>query len=165
MTILGINPGAKYVGIAVFHNADLRDWRMKAISGKWSDGKMKMIQDIITDLIIKHQPEVVALKRLHPSRRSSDLAQLTEWIRHFSLTQGIDVYQYSIKDLKEFYSPAERINKRQLAEIIGMEYPALFHELNKEQNHKKEWQKYKYFIRMFEAVALGAMCFHELDGV
>ena len=158
ITVLGINPGAKYIGTAVFHNADLRDWRMKAISAKWSDGKMKMIQEIIVELVIKHQPGVVALKSLHPSRKSPELGQLTEWIKLFSEKRGIQVYQYSIRDLKEFYSPTERINKRELAERVGIEYPALFHELNRERSHKN-----KYFIRMFEAVALGAICFHELD--
>lgn len=158
MTILGINPGAKYIGIAVFHNADLRNWWIKAVNGKWSDGKMKMIQEIIADLIIKHPPGVVALKSLNPARRSVELAELTEWIKLFSLKRNIQVFEYSITDLEEFYSPTERINKRQLAEIVGIEYPALFHELNRERSHKN-----KYFIRMFEAVALGAVCFYELD--
>jgi len=159
MSILGINPGAKSIGIAVFRNADLRDWRIKAIDGKWSDGKLKMIKDVISELIIKHQPGVVALKSLHPSLRSPQLAQLTDWIKLFSIKKNIQVHEYSLKDLEEFYSPIERINKRQLAELVGIEYPALFHELNRERSHRN-----KYFIRMFEAVALGAICFHELDG-
>jgi hypothetical protein len=155
--ILAVNPGTKYLGIAVFQDGDLRDWSIKTIPGKWSKGKLIVIQSIITDLIATHHPDTLVLKSLDPSRRSRSLETLVSEIRKIAERKGISLQEYSIEDLKRFHSPEERINKRQLAELVSAEYPVLFHELNREIRHKN-----KYFDRMFEAVALGVMCFHEM---
>ncbi len=156
--ILAVNPGTKYLGIAVFQDSDLRDWSIKVIPGKWSKGKLIVILSIITDLIATHHPDTLVLKVLDPSRRSGNLEKLVGQIRTIAGKKGINVHEYSIEDLERFYSPVERINKRQLAELVSAEYPVLFHELNREIRHKN-----KYFDRMFEAVALGAVCFDESD--
>ena len=50
-TILGINPGAKYLGIAVFQGSELKDWRIKVFKGKWSKEKMDKVLEIISDYI------------------------------------------------------------------------------------------------------------------
>jgi Holliday junction resolvasome RuvABC endonuclease subunit len=153
LTILAINPGTKCLGIAVFQNADLRDWRIKAINGKWSQEKLEMILSIISNFISRYQPDAIALKEIHPSRSSDNLNGLYVAIQKLAQKRRLLLRRYSIKDLEKFYSPGERINKRQLAEIIGIEYPALLYALESERNHKN-----RYFIRMFEAVALGAVC-------
>ena len=50
------------------------------------------------------------------------------------------------------------INKNQLSEILTLKHQSLFHELAKEKAHKNQ-----YRIRMFEAVALGSVCFNQID--
>lgn len=158
VTIIGINPGAKYLGISVFSGSELRDWRIRSIKGKWSKGKTEKVKIIISNLIERYKPDALAIKKLNPSRSSSDLNNLVTKIKILSERKGARVYQYSIKDLENFFSPEERINKNKLAKIMVSEYPFLFHELNKENNNKNN-----YHIRMFEAVALGSVCFHQLD--
>lgn len=156
--ILAINPGTKYLGIAVFHDGDLRDWSIKVMAGKWSQGKLIKAQAIITELLFQYRPDAIVLKSLNPFRRSGNLERLVGEIQSISGKKGITIHEYSIEDLKRFYSPEERINKRQLAELVAAEYPALINEFDRETNHKNE-----YFGRMFEAVALGALCFYSLD--
>lgn len=152
-TVLGINPGAKYLGIAVFHGSELRDWRIKAVNGKWSDAKMVKMHDIITSLIRQHEPQAIAIKKLNPSRSSKQLDRLVDMITEIAWAEKIEVYKYSIEDMKKYFSREKKLNKKQLAEIIASIYPILFHELNSERNHLNP-----YHIRMFEAVGLGAMC-------
>lgn len=158
LKIIGINPGTRYLGIAVFHGSELLDWMAKIFKEKWSKEKIKRILEIINEYIELYEINTIALKKLHPSRRSRNLAQLTARIKEFSKRKGLKVYQYSIKDLEEFFIEEDKLNKKNLAEAIVLENPALFHELQKEKSHKNP-----YFIRMFEAVALAAMCFHHLD--
>jgi hypothetical protein len=79
-------------------------------------------------------------------------------IKEISKRKGIKVYQYSIKDLEEFFIQDDKLNKKNLAEAIVSENPALFHELQKEKAHKNP-----YYIRVFEAVALASVCFYQLD--
>jgi len=158
LKIIGINPGTRYLGIAVLQGSELRDWRVKVLKGKWSKEKMKKAIEIISEFIECYEPGVLAIKKLHPSRRSRNLVQLAARIKEFSKRKGLKVYQYSIKDVEEFFIEEDKLNKKNLVEAIISEYPALFHELKREKSHKNP-----YFIRMFEAVALAALCFHHLD--
>ena len=158
LTIIGVNPGTRYLGIAVFEGPELMDWRAKVLKGKWSKEKMKRVVEIISDFIERYEPAVLAIKKPHPSRRSRNLVQLVARIKEFSRRKGLKVFQYSIKDVEEFFIEEDKLNKKNLAEAIVRENPALFHELQREKAHKNP-----YYIRVFEAVALASVCFYQLD--
>jgi Holliday junction resolvasome RuvABC endonuclease subunit len=158
LKIIGINPGTRYLGIAVFQGPEIMDWRVKVLKGKWSKEKMKKAIEVISDFIERYEPGVLAIKRLHPSRRSRNLARLVAEIKEFSKRKGLKVFQYSIKDLEDFFIEEDKLNKKNLAEAIVLENPALFHELQKEKAHKNP-----YYIRVFEAIALASACFYQLD--
>jgi Holliday junction resolvasome RuvABC endonuclease subunit len=158
LKIIGINPGTRYLGIAVFQGSELMDWRIKILKGEWSKEKMKRATEIISDFVERYEPGVLAIKKLHPSRRSQNLARLVTRIKEISKRKGIKVYQYSIKDLEEFFIQDDKLNKKNLAEAIVSENPALFHELKKEKSHKNP-----YHIRAIEAVALASICQSQLD--
>ena len=158
LKILGINPGTKYLGIAVHLGSELRDWRVKTIHGKWSREKMKKIKMIILSFIDQYEPNILAIKKLHPSRSSQNLKYLVTKIKELSKNNGLKVYQYSTKELENFFQLEEKTNKTKMAKTLASEYPDLFHEFNREKSNKNT-----YYIRMFEAVALASMCFSKLD--
>lgn len=158
LKILGLNPGSKYLAIAVFQGSDLRYWAIKAFKGKWSKEKMEKIKETLSDFMDRYELNVLAIKKLHPSRSSSNLNRLVAKIKEFSKRKGLRIYEYSVKDLEKFFWPEEKINKKQMAELVASEYPFLFQALEKERRNKNP-----YAIRMFEAVALGIRCFHQLD--
>lgn len=158
ITILGINPGAKYLGIAIFRGPELRDWRVKVTKGPWSDSKYRKTIEILSEFIGQYRPDALSVKRLNPSRSSVDLDRLVQKIIALSEKKGIRVYQYGIKELEAFFYPDGRSNKRKMTEIIVSEYPVLHCELDLERRNKNP-----YYLRMFETVGLGAICFHQLD--
>ena len=158
LKIIGINPGTRYLGIALFQGPELWDWRIKVFEGRWTKAKMEKIKEAILGFIKRYDPDVMAIKKLHPSRSSPNLKKLVANIKELSRRKGLKVCQYSIKELESFFNPEEKINKKGLAEVIASEYPVLSHEFSKEKSNKNA-----YHIRMFEAVALGAVCFHQLD--
>lgn len=158
ITILGINPGAKYLGIAVFRGPELRDWRIKVTKGKWSSEKYRKAMGILSEFIEQYRPDVLAVKRLNLSRSSVGLDRLVQKIIALSEKKGMKIYQYGIKELEAFFYSEGRSNKRKMAEIIASQYPVLYCELDLERRNKNP-----YHLRMFEAVGLGAVCFHQLD--
>lgn len=159
LKILAINPGSRYLGIAVFNGSELKDWRIKVIDGRNSREKIEKVKTIFSGFIEQYEPNILSIKRLHPSRSSRNLNLLVVKIMELSKRKGLKIYEYSIKNVENFLSFDERIkNKRQLADAVASQYPFLFHELNKEKNHKNP-----YFIRMFEAIGLGIICFNRLD--
>jgi hypothetical protein len=150
-TILGVNPGAKYLGLAILQDGDLRSWEVKNIHGKWSKKKMAKIMGIINDYVTAYNASTVCLKKINPARSSKQLLSLAENIRSYCQSKNIKVYQYSIQEIKTIYSSTQiKIdNRKSLAEVIAEHYPILFNELKKEQRYRNA-----YYIRMFEAVAL-----------
>jgi Holliday junction resolvasome RuvABC endonuclease subunit len=158
LKVLAINPGSKYMGIAVFEGPELEDWRIKAIKGKWSKDKLSTIQRLISECIDQHNPDILVLKRIHQSRSSVGLNKLVGTIKQSSKKKNIKIYEYSIKDVEDFFLPGGRANKSKLAEIITSRYPVLSHDFRKEQINKNS-----YYIRMFEAVALWATHVNKLE--
>jgi Holliday junction resolvasome RuvABC endonuclease subunit len=155
---MGINPGTRYLGIAILQESELLDWRIKVLKGKWSKEKMKRAIEIISEFIDRYEAGVLAIKKLHLSRRSRNLAQLVAKIKECSRRKGLKVFQYSIKDVEQFFIEEDKLNKKNLAEAIVLENPALFHELQKEKSNKNI-----YYIRVLEAVALASVCFYQLE--
>ncbi len=150
--IISINPGTRYLAFAIFHGYELRDAQIKAVRGKWSKEKLCKLKDILTHLIYNHQPEALILKKLHPSRSSKCLNQLVQTIQKIALIQKVPIYSYSLKEVKYSIGSGKKMNKSSLSEIITTKYPILYYELNRLKHSKNN-----YYIRLFEAVALGTL--------
>ena len=157
--ILGINPGTQYIGIAVLQDGEPMNWGIKSIKGKWSEDKVKKILLITSSFLERYAPDAIAIKKLHPSRSSPGLNRMVVEIKEQARESGMRIYEYSIIELLDFFlHDEERANKKKLIGVIVSEHPALFPELRRECSHKNP-----YYIRMFEAVAIGSRCFHQLD--
>ena len=133
------------------------DWRIKVLEGKWSEDKIKKAVGIVSELIERYEPNVLAIKKLHPSRSSEGLLRLANEFKKLFKRKKLKVYQYSIKEIEGFFIEDGKLNKRNLIEAMVKLYPILHHDLNKERSHKNA-----YYIRVFEAVGLASACAHEL---
>lgn len=155
-TILAINPGSKYLALSVFEGSDLRYWGIKVLKGKFSKEKIERIKEILSDFLDRYGINILAIKKLHPSRSSPNLKELVRKIKEYSKRKGLKVRQYSLREMEDFFSPGVRANKREVAQRVVSQYPFLNHSLQKEKENKNP-----YFIRMFEAIALGMVCLHQ----
>ncbi len=156
-TVLAVNPGTRYLGIAVVREDQLQDWRVKVLKGTWSKGKLKKALAIISTCTLRYRPDCVVIKRLHPSRSSRGLNSLHHQIQKLCLKKKLTCVHYTIKQLEAVFCPEERKNKRNLAEAVTARYPELTCELATEKRGRNP-----YHMRMFEAVALGAAGVHEI---
>jgi Holliday junction resolvasome RuvABC endonuclease subunit len=156
--ILGINPGTRYLGIAIFEEGQLLDWGVKVAKEKWSKQKKEKVVGTIFKIIEQYTPAAIAVKKLHPAHSSHSLCQLADEIACLAKRKRLKVHRYSIDEIKSFFCKDKRINRLKLAEIVCSAYPVLYHELEKEKTSRN-----LYHLRMFEAVALGSICFNRLD--
>jgi Holliday junction resolvasome RuvABC endonuclease subunit len=151
--IIGINPGTRYLGIAILFGPELMDWRIKVLEGKWSEEKINKAKGIVSELINQYEPNILAIKRLHPSRRSENLLRLVNKIKEYSKQNKLKLYQYSIKEIEKLLIRDVKLNKRNLIDAMVELYPVLHHDLGRERNHRNP-----YYFRSFEAVALASAC-------
>lgn len=149
-TILAINPGSRYLGIAVFKGSDLIDWGIKVMEGKWSPEKFAKALRVTSELISDYRPNVIVMKRLHPSRTSIHLNKLCRRFELLAQEQHLKISQYSIEEIKAFHARGRDINKFGLAELVSLKYPVMARIFRRESRSSNP-----YHVRMFEAVALG----------
>jgi len=150
--ILGINPGTRYLGLAVFCGSELLDWRVKTFRGKWRKEKAGKIIKIMNDYIELYNINTISLKKCHPSRASKNLNLLVLRIKALARRKKIKVYQYSIKELEKLFLDNEKLNGKNLAEKIVSEYPVLIYDFQREKSNRNS-----YYLKGLEAVALGAI--------
>lgn len=155
--ILGVNPGSKHLGYALFHSSELRDWGIKDLKGKWTSRKSKKIERIYRTFLDEWKPQYLAIKKLHPARSSPGLKEQISKLKELCQTRQIPVYEYPIEYLEKTLL-AEKPNKEKLTESVFEQYPILFSEMEKERSNKNS-----YYTRMFEAVALAHVCFNQTD--
>lgn len=154
--ILAVNPGSRYLGFAAFRGPELLDWGVRVISAKTPRGRVRVAGHIVWEAMERFQPDTLAVKRLHSSRSSPGLDRLTDSITELSRRKRLKVHQYSITDLKRVLCPQAKGNKRQLAAQAAAAYPVLSRYLQKELANR-----HPYYLRMFEAVALGMVCYRQ----
>ena len=150
--ILAINPGSRYVGVAIFIGTELRDWAVRVLK------KEKKIVDIISEYIHQYNINHFAMKEIHPSRTSKILDQAVVSMKNYVNSHVGCFYEYSIDDVKKNLLSDKRNNKKHLMEEVSLRYPFLLKEVQREEAHKNP-----YLIRMFEAVGIGMCCLQEID--
>lgn len=149
--ILAINPGKRYLGIAVFLGTELRDWTLKVV-------KERRIVEVLSEFVDRYQISAIALKKYHPSRTSNDLQKVIGSIKEFAKNHGGCIYEYSIDDIKDEFLPQKPRNKKCLLDEILIRYPFLYKSVEQEKRNKS-----RYLMRMFEAIGVGANCLTEID--
>jgi Holliday junction resolvasome RuvABC endonuclease subunit len=157
-TILAINPGSRYIGFAAFQGPDLIDWGVRVVRGKTPKGRIRVATKIVLEATDRFHPQVFAVKDLHQSRSSSALNGLIDSITDLARRRKIRIAAYSIGQLKTALCPEAKGNKRGLAKDITALYPVLAHDFQKEMDNRNP-----YHLRMFEAVALGVVCYRQLE--
>jgi len=156
--ILAINPGSRYIGFAAFRGPELLDWGVRVISAKTPRGRVRVAGQILKEAIERFRPDTLAAKRLHSSRTSTCLDRLADSIRELSHRRELKVHQYSITELKRVLCSEAKGNKRRLAAKVAATYPILSHYFQKEMANR-----HPYYLRMFEAVALGIVCYRHSE--
>jgi len=151
LNVLAINPGSRYLGIAVFVGTELRDWAVKL-------ARRDKIQAIMSEYIDVYRVHVIALKKLHPARTSQTLRNIVSSTERLAMRRRLILREYSIGEVKEALLSQKGKNKRLLMEEVVARYPFLLNEFQKEEKNKNP-----YLIRMFETVGIGRVCLNQLD--
>ncbi len=155
---LALNPGSRYVGIAVFHGTELIDWAVKSIRRTSHRKRIDRLKSVVREAAERDSINCLAVKRVHPSRRSEFVGQVTTGLKRWASQNGQIIREYSIKEIEASLIYSQRLNKRSLMEEIAARFPFLYPELEKERHNRNS-----YSVRMFEAVALGTKCVNDLE--
>lgn len=156
--IISINPHTRYLGIAIFYGADLREWSVKSLSGDNIKRKAKSAKATIEKLIEYFDIDIISIKRVDSIRGSKNLSLIIDVIKRIGRKKNLQIDQYTLSEVKRILLPNEKTNKNKLIEKVITQYPSLDQFAQKEKKNKNI-----YYTRMFEAVAVGLVSVRSLD--
>ncbi|MBK6484068.1 MAG: hypothetical protein IPG01_13285 [Chitinophagaceae bacterium] len=148
LTILGISPGTRIMGLGAIRNGELLEWQVKTFKGSWSKEKLNVIMETIVSLCDHYQVTDLALKIVSPLRSSKNLVILTNRISEMAEKNKIHLSRFTVHDLKLKAGPNSKHSVDDMMEFITEKYPVLKREYIKERNNLNP-----YYLKMFEAIA------------
>ncbi len=150
--VLGISPGTRVMGLAVIHDGELLEWRVKTFKETFSKAKIEAVLEMLRKLWEYHNIDLIAIKKIDPLRNSPQLDRLMRNLVKYARRHGVKVQKYSLAELDYDMRKGKGAPKEQLAEQVAEKHAELRSAYLRERNNRKE-----YHIKMFEAVAIAEL--------
>jgi len=158
--LLAIDPGSRYLGVAVFEDLFLLNWRTQIIEdkGRSAQAAVSRVRQIVRQSIKEHHVTMVVVRPYCPCPRhtSKVVAAMVKEIQRFGKQQGLRVSLCDPQRARKFLCQGTRATKMEVARIISTDrypHPLLRHIY--EETRAKPWFREKYHLQMFSAIALG----------
>lgn len=152
-TILGISPGTRIIGIAIWRQDRLTEWQIKTFKGSWTEGKLRDILYTLQRMIDSYEITSLAIKKPDLIHSSLALDKLVSELQLVAQRKKVKVKMYSLEELKKFCSSDRKFTKAQMIQFIAEKNPVLHFEYNKEQKNRNP-----YYVKMFEAIVAVMLC-------
>jgi Holliday junction resolvasome RuvABC endonuclease subunit len=104
LTILGIDPGTKQMGLAVIRGSMLLRASVHTLrNGGHPHQVIGQARSVVLSYVTKHQPEIVAVERplLVPTKRAALVSVIVEELRGRSKDLGLRVVELSARDARK----------------------------------------------------------------
>lgn len=167
--ILAINPGSKYLGLAVFKDIELVHWATKKLRSKGMSQNqlLQKVKEIVGGLVSDYKPDVVVIEKPAPNRikNSPALRAIITRIKGLAERKVKKVYSFPPQEVRKHLCQGEKATKMNMEKVIATQYyPWLYHryEKDRKKDERGQWWKRKYHSCLFEAVALGIYCYQKL---
>lgn len=160
--ILAIDPGTKELGVALFQGCELCYFGVKTIKQKPSEQAVlqEMIR-LVMALIRHYKPQVLAIEKTdHLQYRTALLHLVAATLKSTAQEQGLTVYEYDPAMVRRRICQRQDASKQRTAKRLAAFYP----ELNQYRQPGSRWKEL-YWAHLFDAVALGLVCWWQLREV
>ena len=156
MVILGISTNTRLLGLAIIKQGGLVDYSIHLHKSSWSPSKANMIVTSLEPCVRQYCITSVVLSIPHAHHQTEAFRQLISCIRQYFAAQKIPVYTETIQALHTLYPKEQKKTKKALMQVLTLKYPQLTYSYQKEMRNKN-----KYYIKLFEAVAVATL--HERE--
>jgi Holliday junction resolvasome RuvABC endonuclease subunit len=152
--ILGIDPGARQIGVSVFRGDDLLFFGLKTIKARNPDEVLEKTRNIMIRLIDEYRGDYVAIEKIvFVQQQRSFVMSVYEEIIEVVRQRNIPLIEYDPSAIKTFICTNGKPTKQSAAQILGQKYG----ELAKYLNTSNVWQR-RYAAGLFDAIAVGYVC-------
>jgi len=157
--VLGIDPGARQIGVAIFCGEELQFYAVKSFKKRSRQETLRKLRKVIEKMISAYRVEVVALEKVvYVQQNKSFVKTVYEEIKDFLEKREILFYEYHPRLIRQVICQNEKPTKRNTALLLSQKY----NELVRYFSVPRLWQK-RYFALLFDAIAVGLVCAGDLD--
>jgi Holliday junction resolvasome RuvABC endonuclease subunit len=152
--VLGIDTGARQIGVAVLLSGDLVFYGVKSIKRPDRDSSLVKLRDVLEKLIETYKINTVTLEKVVFVQQHRSFVKIVyDEIRNFLKKRNIRFFEYNPKLVREIVCGHQQPSKRRAALLLVQRYP----ELARYFNVPRLWQK-RYYAQLFDAIAVGLVC-------
>lgn len=160
--LLAIDPGTKYLGVAIFEGKELIYYATKTIPKLKTPRKtLRAGGKIIQRLIHDFKPKIMIVEKTFfpQSANSALLNTFTNRIQIVGKRKGLTVHTYAANTVRKYVCGNGSASKDEVAKVLISYYP----ELKAFLTSDKRWKEL-FHRNMFDAVALGLFYLHSNSG-
>lgn len=165
--ILAIDPGTREMGVAVLQGSSLLYYGVKVLrQGKLPHRVLRSGVKIVEKLIDDYEPQVLALEKTFyaGSKRSSILHVFCKELKAVAKERDIKFFEYPPTMVRKIVCGDGWARKRETARVVANQFPEL-REYLVEAKWYSERQRERYWMNLFDAVAVALACYRkEVDG-
>lgn len=135
-TILCVDPGTRYCGIAVFKGEKIIVSMVRVLlSTGPSRERLEEVRRVFSSLIIKYAPGVLVIEEPLSfwTEQSRFLSAIIAEIKHFAKKEKIKIYGFSPLIVRKTICGYEWVSKKDVAEKVSLIYPELEKYLKQDQ--------------------------------
>jgi hypothetical protein len=148
---LGLSFSTRMFGLAVFKSNSLIDYSVKLHKEMWSEDKRDSILASLASCIKHYTISSIALSTPEAHCRTKAFKELRNAIEAFAHLHEIPVVSYQTKEIFRAFGSPILYTRMLLMKRLIMLYPELSQYYDREMANKN-----KYYIKLFEAVGVGA---------
>lgn len=157
MTILGISMNTRLVSVAILSNNELIGHSTHLHKSAWSPRKRDEIITSLEPCVRHYGITQVALSIPYAYYQTKEHRELVEAINTFFASKDISVYTKIPEDMDVLYTASKKTRKKALMRAMVERFPSLTRCYQRELRNKT-----KYYYKLFEAVAAGALVHDEM---
>jgi len=158
-TILAIDPGTRYIGIAVMDGDELVYHGVKTLRRRSSPHEgLAQVKAFTQRLLRDFNPDLLVIERafMIRSRTAGLLNVIVDEMRAIGARHGVTVRTLAPATVRKRLCGSGRATKRDVARAIVDRYP----ELRVYLGQNRKWKE-RFHGNMFDAIALGLVASHE----
>lgn len=156
--ILGLDIGARQIGVAVFRGEELVFYAVKSIKRPNREESLMKLKAVLEKLIARYKIEFTAIEKIVFIQQHRSFVKIVyDETKEYLKGQNIELFEYNPKLIRYILCHPEKPTKRNTALILVQKHA----ELVKYFTVPRLWQK-RYFAQLFDAIAVGLVCAKEL---
>ena len=152
MATLGISTNTRLFSMAIIKRDSLVDYSIQLHKSSWSPSKANKIVTSLEPCVRRYCIKQVALSIPYEHHQTKEFKHLIACIQRYFEAKEIPVYTKTPEALHSLCSSEQKKTKKALMKSIVEQFPELRYCYLKELRNKN-----KYYIKLFEAVAVAAL--------